>query len=109
MSRKVATFPWMLVLILLFVSAMAFGQNTASIKGTVTDASGAAVPGATVTVKNPDLGIERTTQSNSAGDYEVPALPPATYSVQVQSKGFETQLAKEVVLAVSKNSVQNFN
>jgi|SwirhisoilCB2_FD_contig_101_948548_length_3288_multi_4_in_0_out_0_1 Carboxypeptidase regulatory-like domain len=109
MSRKVATFPWMLLLILMFVSALAFGQNTASIKGTVTDASGAAVPGATVTVKNADLGIERTTQSNSAGDYEVPALPPATYSVQVQSKGFETQIAKNVVLAVSKNSVQNFN
>ncbi|HEX7285900.1 MAG TPA: carboxypeptidase-like regulatory domain-containing protein, partial [Candidatus Angelobacter sp.] len=67
MSRKVAFSPWMLLLVLIVFAAAAFGQTTASIKGTVTDASGAAVVGATVTVKNPDKGIERTTQTNSAG------------------------------------------
>ncbi|MGH9565937.1 MAG: carboxypeptidase-like regulatory domain-containing protein, partial [Candidatus Angelobacter sp.] len=72
MSRKVA-FPPLLVLLAFVFSAAAFGQTTASIKGTVTDPSGAAVSGAKITVKSPDLGIARTTQTNSAGDYEVPA------------------------------------
>src|SRR5207302_5850035 len=70
--------------------------------------SGAAIVGAKVTIKNTALGIERNTQTSSTGSYEVPALPPGTYSVQVQMTGFETQLAKAVVLEVSKNSVQNF-
>jgi len=64
--------------------------------------------GAKVTVKNTALGIERTTQTSSTGSYEVPALPPGVYSVQVQIAGFETQLAKDLVLQVSQNSVQNF-
>src|SRR5258708_4743717 len=97
----------MLTVMVLLLAVAAFAQTTASIKGTVTDANGAAVVGAKVTVKGP-LGIERTTQTSSAGDYEVPALPPGMYSVEVQMNGFQPQLAKEVVLEVSKNSVQNF-
>src|SRR5262249_34254690 len=44
-----------------------------------------------------------------SGDYEVPALPPGAYGVQVQMKGFQTQQAKDLPLEVSKNSVQNFS
>ncbi len=106
MLRKTFS-PWMLSLLLLCATT-AFAQTTASIQGTVTDQSGAAVAGAKVTVKNAALGIERTTQTNATGSYEVPALPPGVYSVQVQMSGFETQLAKDLVLEVSKNSVQNF-
>jgi Carboxypeptidase regulatory-like domain len=107
MLRK-AFSPWMLSLLMVLLAAMAFAQTTASIRGTVADQSGAAIPNAKVTVKNTALGIERTTQTNSTGAYEVPALPPGLYNVQVQIAGFETQLAKDVVLEVSKNSVQNF-
>jgi len=108
MSRKVAFSPWLLLVVFAFTLA-AFGQNTASIKGTVTDSSGAAVAGATVTVSSPDRGISRTTHTNNAGDYEVPALPPGQYSVKIESKGFETQQAIGVPLFVSQNSVQNFS
>jgi hypothetical protein len=108
MLRKVAFSPWMLPLLILVFAAAAFAQTTASIQGTVTDQSGAAVVGAKVTVKNSSLGIERTAQTSSTGSYEVPALPPGAYNVQVQMAGFETQLAKDLVLEVSKNSVQNF-
>jgi hypothetical protein len=108
MLRKKIFSPWMLSLFVLLLAATALAQTTASIQGTVSDQSGAAIVGAKVTVKNTALGIERTTQTSSSGGYEVPALPPGTYSVQVQMTGFETQLAKEVVLEVSKNSVQNF-
>jgi hypothetical protein len=108
MSRLRVLASWTLPLIVLLLAVAAFGQTTASIKGTVTDTTGAAVTGATVTVKGP-LGIERTTQTDSSGDYEVPTLPPGLYSVQIQMKGFQTQQVKELPLEVSKNSVQNFS
>src|SRR5579864_1011778 len=108
MLKKVAFSPLMLSLLLLVFAVSAFSQTTASIQGTVTDQSGAAVAGATVTVKNTAQGIERTTQTSPTGSYEILALSPGTYSVQVQMAGFETQLAKSVLLQVSQNSVQNF-
>jgi len=108
MLRKKTFSPWMLSLLILLLAATALAQTTASIQGTVTDQSGAAVANAKITIKNTALGIERTTQTSSSGSYEVPALPPGIYSVQVQMTGFETQMAKDLVLEVSKNSVQNF-
>src|SRR5260221_1762589 len=108
MLKKLAFSPLMVPLLVLVFAASSFAQTTASIQGTVSDQRGAAVVGAKVTVKNTALGIERTPQTSSTGSYEVPALPPGTYSVQVQIAGFETQLAKNLVLQVSQNSVQNF-
>jgi hypothetical protein len=108
MLKKVAFSPLMLSLVILLFAACAFSQTTAKILGSVNDASGAAIVGAKVTVKNSALGIERTTQTNSTGSYEVAALPPGTYSVQVAMNGFETQLAKNVVADISNNVVQNF-
>lgn len=106
MLRKVAFSLWLLPLLLLATAT--FAQNTAKILGTVTDQSGAAVVGAKVTVKNPDAAIERTTETNASGYYEVPALPPGKYSVQVQMNGFDTQVANNVVVEVSNNSTQDF-
>jgi hypothetical protein len=96
------------ILLMALGSTAALAQTTASIMGTVTDASGSAVAGATVIVKSQALGIERTTQTNSSGDYEVPALPPGSYSVEVKAQGFTTQIANALTLQVSQNSVQNF-
>src|SRR5215471_6419051 len=96
-------------LLMLLFAVAAFAQNTASIKGTVTDPSGAAVVGAKVTVTSPAVGIERSTTTNSGGDYEVPALPPGVYNVKVEGSGFQPQEARDVTLEVSKNSLQNFS
>ena len=96
----------MLVLILL-LGAVAFAQNTASIKGTVTDSSGAAVVGAKVTAKGP-VGVERSADTTSTGDYEIPLLPPGNYTVSIQKSGFQGQEVKDLVLEVSNNAVQNF-
>jgi hypothetical protein len=108
MLRKVAFFPWILSLLILMFSATVFAQTTAKVLGTVTDPSGAAVVGAKVTVKNAARGIERTAQTNDTGTYEVDALPPGTYEVQVQMNGFSTLLAKDVVVEVNNNVIQNF-
>ncbi|HWX54957.1 MAG TPA: carboxypeptidase regulatory-like domain-containing protein [Verrucomicrobiae bacterium] len=110
MSKRIAFSRWIWILPLVLISAVAaFAQNTASIQGTVTDSSGAAVVGANVVVKSASQGLERTTQTGSAGNYEVPALPPGSYSVEVQMSGFQSQQANDVVVAVSQNSVQNFS
>jgi Carboxypeptidase regulatory-like domain len=103
---------WMKLMLLILLGAglgaQAWAQTTASIKGTVTDATGAAVAGATVTLKSTAVGIERSTTTSQTGDYEFAALPPGTYTVQVDKAGFEKQVAQSVLLAVSQNTVQNF-
>src|SRR5215469_10627103 len=60
-----------------------------TILGTVTDASGAAVAGANITVRNTDTGVERATQTNDSGQYSVPELQIGTYSVTVAKQGFQ--------------------
>ena len=96
-------------IVLLLVSGLdASAQVTASIKGTVTDSSGAAVASAQVVVKSTARGIERSTSTNDAGDYEVPALPPGAYDVEVHKTGFGTLVAKGVLIEVSQNALQNF-
>jgi hypothetical protein len=63
--------------------------------GTVTDATGAVLPGASISVKNMDTGIERTTESNSDGAFTVPELPIGRYSVTATMAGFNPYQAKD--------------
>jgi len=105
MLQKIAL-PLLMLTLLLAVAAS--GQSAASIQGNVTDSSGAAVVGAKVTVRNALEGIERTTTSNNRGDYEVPLLPPGSYSVKIEQGGFQPQQANKLVIEVSQNIVQNF-
>jgi hypothetical protein len=87
---------------LLFVFA-AFAQlPTGEITGTVTDASGGAVAGATVTLTNAATSQERTAATNAAGIYDATALPPGTWSVKVGKAGFETQVQNNIDLQVSQ-------
>jgi hypothetical protein len=72
-----------------------------SILGTVTDASGAAVVGATVTIHNVATGIDRMTQTNVDGSYLVPELQIGTYNVTVEASGFQKSVTKGVVVDVA--------
>src|ERR1700681_2979878 len=63
---------------------------TATILGTVTDASGATVPGATVQVKNVGTGQVQSTQSDAAGRFTVPNLGVGNYDLQASKNGFST-------------------
>ncbi len=62
---------------------------TGTILGTVRDGSGAAVPGATVTLSNAGTGFVRTVVSDSAGEYSAPQLPTGTYIVAAELSGFK--------------------
>ena len=98
LSRRIVIF-LMLVAALLATSS-ALGQSTATIQGTVTDSKGAVVPNATVIVKNRNTSAERTTQTDSDGNYQFAALPVGLYTVEARVQGFKTQIADQVTLEV---------
>ncbi|HEV2178138.1 MAG TPA: carboxypeptidase regulatory-like domain-containing protein [Terriglobia bacterium] len=72
-----------------------------SILGAVTDPSGAVLAGAKVTVQNVDTGVARATQTNDAGEYNVPELPIGTYTVTIEASGFETSVTTGIKVDVA--------
>ncbi|MFN7918864.1 MAG: TonB-dependent receptor [Bryobacteraceae bacterium] len=81
--------------------------NTSSIAGLITDSTGAAIPGATVTVRQPATGFERQTTSSSAGEYVMPQLPPGKYEISAKATGFQGTLVQDVSLAIAQREVVN--
>jgi hypothetical protein len=77
-------------------------QFRASIQGTVNDASGAPVPGATVVVTNQDTGVASETITSEAGFYRVSGLAPGRYSVRASLSGFKEALAEDVVVSAEE-------
>jgi hypothetical protein len=88
---------WFAIFCIFFIlgSEGAFGQGLARISGTVTDPTGAAVPGATVVATRLATGEKNTVTSNGEGGYVFPSLAPAEYSVEVTANGFAGSLQKE--------------
>lgn len=83
-------------------------QQTAELTGNVTDPTGAAIPGATITVTNSLRGIKVTAESNAAGQYIVPLLPPANgYEITVAEKGFQTSTRTGITLQVAQTAEVN--
>ncbi len=78
------------ILVWLIACVPSFAQTLGTITGEVKDTSGAVVPGASVTVTNVGTNAARETQSNEAGAYSFPALPPGPYSVKAELQGFQT-------------------
>ncbi len=101
-------------LVCLFVLLLLSGQLlraevTAGVLGTVVDPSGAAVPNATVVLKNPDTGLERRAKTNGSGDYEFLAVPVGEkYSVQAEAKGFEKSVQNGIKLVVNQKYRADF-
>jgi len=75
--------------LVLSITGMLRAQDTASIVGTVTDASGAAVADARVTLINAATQFTRTLATNSDGQYVASAIPPGEYEVRVEKQGFQ--------------------
>ena len=77
--------------------SQAVSVNGGSIQGTITDPTGAVVPGATVTVTSPETGISRTLTTDSKGFYSVGPLNPGAYTVTTTSPGFQTLSVQTVI------------
>jgi hypothetical protein len=108
--RKKKTRSMFLISILLCFAfiPMALGQMiTGDIIGTVTDPSGAAIPGATVTVTNTGTQLTRKTETNSIGDYSLTLLQTGTYSISIEATGFKVYRLAEMSLSSAQRARVN--
>lgn len=86
----------------------AFSQaGTATILGTVTDSSGAAIPNASVAVMSTDTGFMQTVTSDAQGRFNVPQLPIGQYSVTISAPGFQTEVRSGITLTVGAQTAVN--
>jgi len=84
-----------------------FAQSTASLNGTVTDATGAVVANAKVVATNQATGVESATQTDTAGAYLYSSLPIGTYRIQVAAQGFQSSIISNLKLEVATAVTQN--
>ncbi|HEX5482625.1 MAG TPA: carboxypeptidase regulatory-like domain-containing protein [Terriglobia bacterium] len=96
-----------LVCVFLGATAFLFGQFRAGVEGTITDTSGAAVPGASVTLENTQTGSAQKTTTNGSGYYNFSFLPPGSYNITANKQGFNAATLSNV--AVSAEQVQGVN
>ena len=89
------------------LTSSAFAQGTVTIYGTVSDKSGAMVPGAEVTVTNTLTGAARSTISNKTGGYVASQLPVGIYQVRVQLQGFKSAVQDRIPVQVDENRQVN--
>lgn len=79
------------------------GQGSGTIHGTVTDPSGAAIPGVAVEATLVERGLSRTAETNIQGDFVLPLLPIGGYSVRVEGDGFKSFVRDDITLTASEN------
>lgn len=84
--------------IMLLSAIAANAQFKAVVQGSVTDSTGAIIPGATITLKNPATGYTETVTANSEGFYRFVGLPPGSYEITASQSGFKKQVAQNVVV-----------
>ncbi len=95
-------------LLLLLVSTSAFAQVTASLSGTVSDSSGALIPGVEVTAKNTRTGITATNVTNETGAFVLLSLQPGTYTLEASLSGFQKAAYNNVELGQGQAVRLNF-
>jgi hypothetical protein len=84
------------------------GETTSAIVGQVSDATGAAVPGAAVTITNREIGLKRSVRTDESGRFNFPQLKPGAYSVNVEAEGFEPQQKDTVSAALGQKQTVDF-
>ena len=97
------SFMYLTLLGVLIWSGPAAAQSaTGGIRGVVTDASGAALPGAGVTARNVATGVESKTTATGEGLYAIPRILPGTYQVAIEVRGFKRAEVTDVEVSVGK-------
>src|SRR5215470_3625940 len=100
---------WMAAVCSLFlVCPSLHGQANGSFSGTVTDKTGSVISGAKVTITSQGTGLSRESTTDGSGHYLVPLLPVATYTLRVESSGFQSVEQKDVRLQVNETRELNF-
>src|SRR5215813_6168357 len=96
-----------LFVLLIAGASSTLAQSTASLSGTVTDSTGAAIPGATVTVKNQATGVESTITTDTAGVYLFPTLSIGTYRLEIKATNFQGVVLTDIQLQVASAQVRD--
>jgi Carboxypeptidase regulatory-like domain/TonB dependent receptor len=108
--RSLSAWACLLALVILMGGALTGAQTfRGTILGAVTDSSGAAVPGATVTIKNVDTGLTRTVTTTDDGSFAVPELPIGSYSVTAEKSGFKVGVVTGARVEVSAERRVDFS
>lgn len=95
--------------LLVLLSPYAFCQSfNARITGTITDATGAAVPSAEVTVRQVETNVTKKTRTSTSGVYDVSLLLPGTYEVKVEASGMDVVIRREIKLEVNETATVDF-
>ena len=93
----------------LLLPALASGQiAVGTINGTVTDATGAVIPGAQIIIVNAETGVETNAETGISGTYLVPNVPPGQYNIAAQAEGFKRAEANGLRLNVASEVTQSF-
>src|SRR2546426_706959 len=94
--------------VIALASGLMFGQSfSAAITGVVRDATGAVLPGVSVTARHTDSGLTRTVLSSETGDYRMPSLPVGAYEMTAELSGFKQQVRRGINLVVAQEAVVN--
>lgn len=100
----------LLALSLALFTACAWPQTQlATVFGTITDASGAAISGAQVAILNQSTGLKRDTPTDLTGQYHIAGLPTGNYSVRVEKEGFQTQVREGIALTSASEIMINLS
>src|SRR6188508_2677439 len=89
-------------LLLVFDFQASSQSSTSTVLGTVVDAQGATVPGASVALINEGTGDQRTANTDNSGNFLFPSVLPGTYTAKVESQGFQTYRKQGNVLSASE-------
>ena len=111
-GAKGASFRFRILLasLTVFFSVGAWSQtHLATVSGTITDPSGAVVPGVSVTIVGQGTGLKRSVLTDAAGEYRFAGLPTGDYSVRVEKTGFQAQLREGVALVPASGLIVNFS
>lgn len=111
MKTSISRFLWSAICALAILLAIpnAWGQATTSLRGTVTDPSGAAIAGATLTLVNPATGASRSATSEANGTYVFLEILPGTYTLTVEATGFQKYVHSGLVLRVALPATLDFS
>lgn len=93
--------PLLAILMIACFTPALFGQAFSSLAGTVTDPTGAVIPGVAITIVNTQTGLQRETTSNAEGRYSFPQVLPGAYQLTAKSPGFADVVIKDIQLLVN--------
>jgi hypothetical protein len=106
--RRLLLLMWTIAALVAAPSAADAQRTTGDIRGAVVDATGAVLPGVTVTLRGPAVPGAPTTVSNETGIYRFPNLPPGTYSVTAEIQGFTRSEQTGIVVALGGTAIVDF-